>query len=83
MNDLTIFNFESNEVRVVLDQKGDPWFVLRDVLQAMGRKGVRTNEAKTSIDEGLGEGYIKTVPLQTAWDALNKSPLFPNQVLHS
>lgn len=36
-----------------------------DVQAAMGRKGARTNEAKASIEEGLGKGYVKTVPLCT------------------
>ena len=62
-NCITCFTFESSDVRVVTDQMGEPWFVLRDVLQAMDRKGVRTNEAKSSIDEGLGDGYVKTVPI--------------------
>lgn len=35
MNDLQIFNYESNEVRTVMIN-GDPWFVLKDVCAVLG-----------------------------------------------
>ena len=60
MSNLTVFNFEANDVRIVIDQNGEPWFVLRDVLQAMG-SSTSPNLAKASIIEGLGEGYFKTI----------------------
>lgn len=64
MNNVVAFNFESNEVRTLTDERDDSvWFVLRDVLNAMGRKGTRTNEAKASIEAGLGDGYVKTVSI--------------------
>ena len=65
MNDLTLFLFEKTEIRAITDERGEPWFVLRDVLDALDRKGSRTNEAVASITVGLGEGYVETVPLQT------------------
>ena len=30
-NDITIFNFDQAEIRVVLDEQGKPWFVAKDV----------------------------------------------------
>jgi prophage antirepressor-like protein len=69
-NHITPFSFESHEVRVV-DDGGEPWFVLRDVIEALGRKGTRTNEARSSIEQGLGDGYVKTVPLQTSGGVQN------------
>ena len=67
MSNLSVFQFESNDVRALTDERdGSVWFVLKDVLTAMGRKGSRTNEAKASVDDGLGKGHVKTVPLQTA-----------------
>lgn len=68
MSNLSVFKFEeSKDVRTLTDERdGSAWFVLKDVLQAMDRKGTRSNEAKASIDDGLGDGYVKTVPLQTA-----------------
>ena len=54
---------EEQPVRVV-DQSGQSWFILRDTLQAMGTS-VRTNVAKIDIEQGLGKGYINSIPLQT------------------
>ena len=72
MTNLTTFSFHANNddttteqpVRVI-DQNGEPWFVLRDVLKAMGTS-VRTNAAKGDIEQGLGKGCINDTPLQTA-----------------
>lgn len=58
------FLFESHEVRIT-DQHGEPWFILRDLLDAMGSKTTTTN-ALDSIKQGLGEGYSNDIPLQTA-----------------
>lgn len=68
MQNLSVFKFEeSKEVRTLTDERdGSAWFVLKDVLQAMGRKGARTNEAKSSIKAGLGDGCSKVHPLLTA-----------------
>ena len=35
MNDLTIFNHLGNDIRVMTDEQGDPWFVLKDVCDAL------------------------------------------------
>lgn len=35
MSDLTVFNFESNDVRIILIDK-EPWFVAKDVFDALG-----------------------------------------------
>lgn len=64
MNDLTLFKFEKTEIRTITDEHGEPWFVLRDVLEAMGSKTTTTN-ALESIKQGLGEGYSNEIPLQT------------------
>lgn len=34
MNELQVFNYESNEVRTII-QNGDPWFVLKDVCRVL------------------------------------------------
>ena len=62
MNNLTVFNFESNEVRSITDiRDNSPWFVLKDVLAAMGST-TRPAIAKTSIEEVFGRGYTRTTP---------------------
>ena len=63
MSNLALFQFESDEVRVVMVD-GEPWFVLRDVLRAMGTK-TRPADAKAESIETLGEGVVKDYPLQT------------------
>ena len=64
MNALTPFVFENNSIRVI-DQNGDPWFVLRDLLDSMG-SSTPTAVAVDSIKQGLGEGFNNVIPLQTA-----------------
>lgn len=62
---LTIFAFESKNVRTIVDGHGAPWFVLRDVLVAM-ESSTRPAEAKAAIAEVFGEGVVNSYPLQTA-----------------
>lgn len=53
----TIFNFDStNDIRVV-DQDGNPWFVLRDILSAMGST-TRPADALSVVKEVLGDGVV-------------------------
>lgn len=63
-SDLIPFSFDSKEIRVT-DQNGDPWFILRDLLDAMESK-TTTTAAVESIKQGLGEGFVGDIPLQTA-----------------
>lgn len=35
MNDITIFNHLGNNIRVMTDEQGDPWFVLKDICDAL------------------------------------------------
>lgn len=36
MNDITIFNHLGNDIRVMADEQGEPWFVLNDICGALG-----------------------------------------------
>lgn len=56
--------FESHSIRLVTDPTNVTWFVLKDVLAVMG-SGTSTTNALDSIKIGLGEGYSKSVPLET------------------
>jgi len=64
MSNLAVFKFSSNNVRVVMIN-GEPWFIARDVLEALGSKS-RSNDVKAMVEEDLGEGYVTVVPLETA-----------------
>lgn len=63
-NEITIFNYESNEVRTV-EKNGEPWFVGKDVALALGyskpENAIAThigNEDKTStLIQGSGSNY--------------------------
>jgi prophage antirepressor-like protein len=58
------FYFVTHSVRVIM--RGDePWFILRDLLEAMQSK-TTTTAAIESIEQGLGKGFVNDIPLQTA-----------------
>lgn len=59
MNDIQIFNFQSNEIRVVKDDNGEPWFVVRDVCAALGVENTSATVKKLDEDE-KGFKRIKT-----------------------
>lgn len=35
MNDITIFNHLGNDIRVITNEQGEPWFVLKDICDAL------------------------------------------------
>lgn len=63
MSNLTVFDFESNNVRVVSVQ-GEPWFVARDVLKAI-RSSTTVSAVEALIREELGEEFVTNQPLLT------------------
>lgn len=71
MTDLTpspsapaVFAFVSHSIRVVFID-GNPWFVLRDLMDAMG-SSTPTTVAIAAIKQGLGEGFNDVKPLETS-----------------
>lgn len=63
MSNLSVFQFESKDVRTLTDERdGSIWFVLRDVLAAMGTS-TPPNVAKSSVEEVFGDGYNKVIPI--------------------
>lgn len=63
MTNLTVFDFHSNQVRIV-DIDGEPWFVARDVLVAV-KSSTTVTAMKSMIEEGLGEEFVTNKPLLT------------------
>lgn len=61
MKQIIPFDFDNTQIRT-LQKEGEYWFVLRDVLTAMGSK-TTTYSAQTSIHEGLGDGYVTSLPI--------------------
>lgn len=61
MSSLVPFSFNSHEIRIT-DQDGNPWFILRDLLEAMESK-TTTTAAVESINQGLGDGFVNDTPI--------------------
>ena len=55
------FVFENRQIRIT-DQNGDPWFILRDLLDAMG-SSTRPADAKSNIIDNLGDGVVSDYPI--------------------
>lgn len=64
MSNLIPFEFETTQVRTIADEHGEPWFVLRDILDAIQSK-TTTTAASESINQGLGKGFASDIPLET------------------
>ena len=53
MNDITIFNHLGNDIRVMTDKQGEPWFVLKDICDALDLKNI--SDVASRLDEdGVG-----------------------------
>ena len=63
MSNLTIFQFESNQVRIVTID-GEPWFVAADVLKAIG-SSTTVSSLKRLVCEDLGQEFVTNHPLPT------------------
>ncbi|MNW48783.1 Phage antirepressor protein KilAC domain protein [compost metagenome] len=59
MNQLQVFNFTGNQIRTI-DIDGNPWFVLKDVCEALGDLAHRV------VKQRLSEDVCSTYPLMTA-----------------
>ncbi len=59
--EIQLFDSSGFQVRVITRNE-DPWFVLVDVLKAIGT-GSRTNDSLAGIREALGDGYDIVVPI--------------------
>lgn len=57
-----VFSFEGHTVRVVVDKKGDPWFVAADVLEAFGH----SRSARGGIIRKVAEADLRLYPMKTS-----------------
>lgn len=75
MNDLQIFNYESNEVRTIM-RDGEPWFVLVDVCRVLGiARGARVAE-RLDQDEVRQTYLTDTLGRQQETTVINESGLY-------
>ena len=54
--------FQDNEIRIVFDNSNNPWFVLTDILKALG-SSTKLADAKISVIQGLGDGEVVDHPI--------------------
>lgn len=53
MSNITIFNHLGNDIRVMTDKQGEPWFVLKDICDALDLKNI--SDVASRLDEdGVG-----------------------------
>ena len=72
MNDIQIFNFQSNEVRVVKDDNGEPWFVAKDICDVLGIRNA--TQAVGQLDED--ERSMFCIGRQGNTNIINESGLY-------
>lgn len=75
MNDIQIFNFQSNEVRVVKDDNGEPWFVAKDVCSVLGLTNSRVAVSPLDEDE-KGVSKVYTPSGEQEMCIINESGLY-------
>lgn len=50
-NNVQLFDFKGNQVRILTDEKGEPWFVAKDVCDVLGLENSRKATAELDSDE--------------------------------
>jgi prophage antirepressor-like protein len=75
MSNITPFNFDSHQVRVVTDEHGEPWFVAADVASALTIS--RTDDAISRLDDDeKGADTIRTPGGDQQMTVINESGLY-------
>lgn len=80
MNEIQIFNYNSNEVRTI-QRDGEPWFVLRDVCGVLAL-GTPTKVAERLDEDEKGVSQIHTPGGDQSMTIINESGLY-NVILRS
>jgi prophage antirepressor-like protein len=73
-NEVSVFNFENYDVRIV-DQNGEPWWVLKDVCDVLGIENSRNVSARLDDDE-KGVHPIDTPGGSQEMTTINESGLY-------
>lgn len=60
MNDITIFNHLGNDIRVMTDEQGEPWFVASDVAEILGYRMASDMTRRLDPDE-KGTRSVRTL----------------------
>lgn len=75
MNDIQIFNFQSNEIRVVKDDNGEPWFVAKDVCDVLGLGNI-TEALRNLDDDELSSEILKSGNQRREMKLVSESGLY-------
>jgi prophage antirepressor-like protein len=70
---LVAFQFEQNEVRTFIDEKGDPWFVAKDVCQALGIAWKGISGTLKNIPENWRGVWRFQTPLENQYGKYGKT----------
>ena len=77
MNDLKIFeNSEFGELRTIKDEKGEPWFVGKDVAKALGFTNTRDAIRTHVFEEDKGVDLVDTLGGRQKMTVVNESGLY-------
>lgn len=58
MNDITIFNHLGNDIRVMTDEQGEPWFVGKDICDALGYANSRLTISRHLDEDDVSKRYV-------------------------
>lgn len=73
MNQIVAFDFESKNVRIVVDQDGEPWFVAADICAALT---VKTEQTRRLDDDEKGLRIVQTLGGEQEMTVINESGLY-------
>jgi prophage antirepressor-like protein len=76
MSDITLYNFEGSQVRVSLDEKGNPWFVAKDICEVLGYTNSRDALANHVNPKDVAKRDSLTSGGVQAFSAINESGLY-------
>ena len=75
MNQMIPFKYEQNEIRVIQDEKGEPWWVAKDVCDILGISAYRDAIQKLDDDE-RGSLKVDTLGGPQQMASINESGLY-------
>ena len=76
MNDITIFNHLGNDIRVMTDNQGEPWFVLNDICDALEIGNPRNVVGRLDMDDVRQTDVIDKVGRNQKTNIINEAGLY-------
>ena len=76
MNNITIFNHLGNNIRVMTDEQGEPWFVLNDICGALGITNTRNVAGRLDEDGVRPADVIDNLGRTQKTNVVNEAGLY-------